>query len=120
MKPTDASNAVRKAEDDLEARSQPSTRAAKPRSQPSGSSARSKKKTSTTPAPARAGTKTAKIIALLRRPRGATLPELKKATGWQTHSVRGFLSGVLKKRMGLQLHSLSRDNDERAYHLKSK
>ncbi len=44
---------------------------------------------------ARRGTKTAKILDLLKRPGGVTLKELVKATGWQPHSVRGFLSGAL-------------------------
>jgi hypothetical protein len=67
------------------------------------------------PGPARRGTKTAKILALLRRPDGASLTELRKATGWQPHSVRGFLSGAVKKKMGLRIESLSRDDGERAY-----
>ncbi len=56
----------------------------------------------------------------IRRPGGASLSELKKATGWQAHSVRGFLSGVLKKKRDLHLRSASRDNAERAYRLASK
>jgi len=72
------------------------------------------------PALARRGTKTAKILALLRRPTGASLPELRKATGWQAHSVRGFLSGAVKKKMGLRIDAVSRDDGERAYHVASK
>lgn len=45
--------------------------------------------------------KSMRIVELLRRSGGATIAELMKATGWQAHSVRGFLSGVLKKRQGL-------------------
>lgn len=45
-------------------------------------------------------TKSDEVIALLRRPRGATLEEMMKATGWQAHSVRGFLAGTLKKKVG--------------------
>jgi hypothetical protein len=71
-------------------------------------------------AAARRGTKTAKILALLRRPAGASLSELKKATGWQAHSLRGFLSGAVKKKMGLRIHSAPRDNGERAYRVASK
>ena len=75
---------------------------------------------SKTPAATRRGTKTAKILALLRRPAGASLSELKKATGWQAHSVRGFLSGAVKKKMGLRIDSAPRDHGERAYRVASK
>ncbi len=47
--------------------------------------------------------KQAKVIELLRRPKGATVEELAAATGWQQHSVRGVLSAALKKRLGLNL-----------------
>ena len=46
--------------------------------------------------------------------------ELRKATGWQAHSVRGFLSGAVKKKMGLRIDSVSRDDGERAYRVASK
>ena len=45
--------------------------------------------------------KSSRITALLNRPDGATIAELMKITGWQSHSIRGFLSGTLKKRKGL-------------------
>lgn len=45
--------------------------------------------------------KSTQITTLLTRPGGATITELMKLTGWQAHSVRGFLSGALKKRKGL-------------------
>ena len=67
------------------------------------------------PAPAREGTKTAKVLALLKRPGGATAKELMKATGWQAHSVRGFLSGTLGKKMGLAVESTKREDGERQY-----
>lgn len=54
----------------------------------------------------RDGSKTAEIIALLKRKGGATTRELMKATGWQPHSVRGFLSGTLRKKMGLDVKSV--------------
>lgn len=53
-------------------------------------------------------TKTDQIIALLKRPTGATLATLMAATGWQAHSVRGFISGQLRKRMGLDVKSMER------------
>ena len=60
------------------------------------------------------------MLDLLKRPGGASLKELMKATGWQPHSVRGFLSGTLKKKMGLKLESSRGEGEERAYHLRSK
>ena len=48
----------------------------------------------------RKGRKTAKILGLLKRSGGASIKELCKATGWQAHSVRGFLSGVAEKEDG--------------------
>ncbi|MBW0159485.1 DUF3489 domain-containing protein [Sedimentimonas flavescens] len=52
---------------------------------------------------ARAGTKQAQIIALLQRPEGATVAEIVEATGWQAHTVRGAISGTMKKRLGLAI-----------------
>src|SRR5580704_2549032 len=49
----------------------------------------------------REGSKTDRILELLKRPGGVTAKELMKATGWQPHSVRGFLSGTVGKKMGL-------------------
>ncbi len=50
-------------------------------------------------------TKTDAVIKLLGARRGASIEEIGKATGWQAHSVRGFLSGTVKKKMGLTLDS---------------
>lgn len=63
----------------------------------------------------RPGTKTAKILRLLKRPAGASLAELTKATGWQAHSVRGSLSGAVKAKMRLKVTSAKREDGERAY-----
>jgi hypothetical protein len=52
-----------------------------------------------------------------KRPDGATLKEIMKATGWQAHSVRGFISGTLAKKLGLSVKSAKRQDGERIYHL---
>jgi hypothetical protein len=67
----------------------------------------------------RPGSKVARILGLVKRPNGASLEELMKATGWQRHSVHGFLSGTIKNKMGLRLNSIDRKNGERAYRLAS-
>jgi len=64
---------------------------------------------------ARDGSKKAEILALLRQPKGATLAEIMKATGWLSHSVRGFISGTLGKKMGLTVESVKREDGERVY-----
>jgi hypothetical protein len=66
------------------------------------------------------GSKTCTILELLKRPTGATLKELMKATGWQPHSVRGFLSGTLKKRMGTPVESFKSADGHRTYRVPSK
>ena len=66
----------------------------------------------------RAESKGAQILALIRRPKGATLAELAKLTGWQNHSIRGFLSGTVGRKMGLTVESAKREDGERVYSLK--
>ena len=67
---------------------------------------------------ARDGSKTTKVLDLLKRPGGATGKELMKATGWQPHSVRGFLSGTVGKKMGLAVTSTKSEDGERNYSIK--
>jgi len=57
------------------------------------------------PVAIRAGTKQAQIIALLQRPEGASFAEIGEVTGWLAHSVRGLISGGLKKKLGLPVTS---------------
>ena len=64
-----------------------------------------------------ASTKTERVIALLRRPEGATLQALLADTGWQPHSVRGFISAQISKRMGLRVKSFTREG-QRVYRIR--
>lgn len=61
--------------------------------------------------------KQAMVIALLRRPEGAAVAEIMSATGWQPHTVRGFFSGALKKKLGLDLSSAPDEDRGRVYHI---
>jgi hypothetical protein len=72
-------------------------------------------KTGSKPAAERDGSKKAEVIGLLQRKGGATLTQIMKATGWQAHSVRGFISGALGKKMGLTVESAKREDGERVY-----
>ena len=72
-------------------------------------------KAGTKPSAARDGSKKATVLGLLQRKGGATLAQIMKATGWQAHSVRGFISGALGKKMGLTVDSVRREDGERVY-----
>jgi hypothetical protein len=74
----------------------------------------------TTPSSAaRVDSKTAIILELLKRREGATLKALMEATEWQAHSVRGFLSGTLRKKMGLKIESAKSAAGERRYSIQA-
>jgi hypothetical protein len=65
------------------------------------------------------GSKQSRVIAMLRPSKGATIAAMMAATGWQQHSVRGFLAGVVRKRLKLTLISDKSDGD-RVYRIASK
>jgi hypothetical protein len=66
---------------------------------------------------ARPDTKHARIITMLRAPAGTTIAAIMTATEWQQHSVRGFLAGVIRKKLGLNLVSEQTDKG-RVYRIK--
>jgi hypothetical protein len=68
--------------------------------------------------PARSATKHDRIMAMLRTSAGATIASLVTATEWQQHSVRGFLAGVVRKKLGLNLVSEQTDKG-RVYRIKA-
>jgi hypothetical protein len=66
----------------------------------------------------RKDSKTNQVLDLLRQPGGVTAKELMETTGWQAHSVRGFLSGTVGKKMGLTVTSSKSEHGERSYSIK--
>jgi hypothetical protein len=90
----------------------------KPRSGKKASAAQRRaksQKAAKSAAGAREGSKAAKVLDLLKRSGGVTLKELTKATGWQPHSVRGYLSGTVGKKMKLTVASAKDADGERRY-----
>jgi Protein of unknown function (DUF3489) len=67
----------------------------------------------------RDGSKQSRVIEMLRRKQGSTIPAIIKATGWQPHSVRGFFAGVVRKKLGLTLVS-EKTGSERVYRIELK
>ena len=61
--------------------------------------------------------KKARVIAMLRRPRGATLANIMRETGWQAHTVRGFIAGTVKG-LGYRVESYRNDAGERTYRIR--
>lgn len=65
-------------------------------------------------------TKHDRVLSLLNRREGATIPEMMEATDWQQHSVRGFLAGTVKKKLGFMLTSKKLDGELRRYRIETK
>ena len=70
-----------------------------------------------TPAKHREGTKQAMLIEMLRAENGVTIAEISKTTGWRSHTIRGAISGALKKKLGLDVTSEKIDGRGRVYRL---
>ena len=68
-------------------------------------------------ATSRPKTKLAQLEAMLRRPDGTTIDQISKSLDWQTHSVRGAMSGALKKKQGLTITSEKTDTGRRVYRI---
>ena len=65
----------------------------------------------------RDNSKQAQVLALLRRPEGATLTQIGELTGWQQHTIRGAFAGAFKKKLGLVITSSKPDGGERTYRI---
>ncbi len=94
-------------------KARPKQRSRRAEPKPSGS----KPKGRTPPPAVRPGTKQALMIDLLKRKKGATIEEIVEAAGWQPHSVRGAISGTLKKKLGLMVTSEKPGDGPRRYRI---
>lgn len=83
----------------------------------SASKKATKKKSTKAASPVKGTSKLSQLEAMLRRPEGATLGQLSKALDWQPHSVRGAMSGNLKKKQGLKLTATKEEGADRVYRI---
>ncbi len=128
---TAAGRAAIGAEEDAQIKPQPTppTAATTKRSRDHGRSAagskrstgsKAKPKATVSRSSTRSGTKQALLVDLLRRKQGASITEVVKATGWQPHSVRGAISGTVKKKLGLAVSSGKVEGRGRVYRIAAK
>jgi hypothetical protein len=89
----------------------------KPKTAPKEPTAKKAAKPAKATSALRPESKGAKVLELVSRSKGASLAELMKATDWQSHSIRGFISGTLGTKMGLKVQSAKREDGERVYSL---
>ena len=91
--------------------------AGKRRAKPKASLKPKSEKTIPSSKPSGGGSKLRKLVAALRSKKGATIDDMMKATGWQAHSVRGAISGALKKKQGFNILSTVTDGRGRVYRI---
>jgi hypothetical protein len=113
-KPTKKGSGAKRARHVAPAKGKSARKASPAKKAPKGA----KKASSPKAGKAREGSKTAEILDLLKLSGGATFAEIMKATGWQAHSVRGFISGTLRKKLGLAVTSTKGEDGERSYSVK--
>ena len=87
---------------------------------PRGDARRTGKATPSPQKPPTNATKQDLVLTLLTDPAGASIDEIMQATNWQKHSVRGFLAGTVKKKLGLTLTSSKAADDLRRYYVKAR
>ena len=108
-----------------------STKSRRPVSTPrtSGDEAKAPQKPKSTPAVAKRPkpaqreervTKQERLLTLLSQPEGASIEDMMQATRWQQHSVRGFLAGTVKKKLGFSLTSSRLKDDVRRYRIETR
>ncbi|MGV8822724.1 DUF3489 domain-containing protein [Methylibium petroleiphilum] len=93
------------------------SRGSKPAARPAAKAPARRKAAAPAPAAVATGSKQSQLIALLRSAPGATLPQMTELTGWQPHTVRGTISGVLRKKLGLSVACEASESGVRVYRI---
>ena len=95
------------------------TKKTKASKKPARAKKASQKKMAKAKSAPKSGSKAAIVLELMKRKEGATLAEIAKATDWQNHSIRGFVSGHVTKKLGLKVESTKSEAGERTYRIVS-